>query len=98
MVCVVQKCVSELFRKKKACNTNISCCALWLSDDFQMAIGAQTCFIWGPRRETSAKAFGTLANALPEEMLGDLADAISMHCDLQVYSYSTEPISDDESI
>ena len=71
---------------------------LCFADDFQMAIGAQTCFIWGPRRETSAKAFGTLANALPEEMLGDLADAISMHCDLQVYSYSTEPISDDESI
>jgi len=57
------------------------------------------------RRETSAKAFGTLANALPEEMLGDLADASGMAASiaakswvgmyylyLQVYSYSTEPI------
>lgn len=26
-----------------------------------------------PRRATSAKAFGTLANALPEDMLGDSA-------------------------
>ena len=31
------------------------------------------------RRATSAKAFGTLANALPEDMLGDLATLAKLH-------------------
>jgi hypothetical protein len=36
------------------------------------------------RRATSAKAFGTLANALPEDMLGDLATSRSSSTVLSV--------------